>query len=207
MGIAVANKIYSFPMASAIRSWYFILTSENQWCVDMAVSETGFGWTEDRIEILKRLWTEGLSGSQIAHRLGGVTRNAVIGKVHRLGLTGRRARHSTVRRERKPRGLNLPLRPTRVFNRRRQDVAALMRPPTQVQVVREVIRRLAEQPVMEAALRVDLLDLRDSMCRFPLGDPQDESFAFCGRRKESDLVPYCGAHCRIAFAPAAPRRK
>ena len=47
------------------------------------------GWTDERVELLKKLWAEGLSASQIAGRLGGVTRNAVIGKVHRLGLSGR----------------------------------------------------------------------------------------------------------------------
>ena len=45
-------------------------------------------WNDERVELLKRLWAEGLSASQIASRLGGVTRNAVIGKVHRLGLSG-----------------------------------------------------------------------------------------------------------------------
>ena len=47
------------------------------------------GWTEERVSLLRKLWTEGLSASQIAKQLGGVTRNAVIGKVHRLGLAGR----------------------------------------------------------------------------------------------------------------------
>src|SRR6476660_1320546 len=47
------------------------------------------GWTDERVEQLKALWSEGLSASQIARALGGVTRNAVIGKVHRLGLAGR----------------------------------------------------------------------------------------------------------------------
>ena len=47
------------------------------------------GWTEERVELLKKLWSEGLSASQIAGQLGGVTRNAVIGKVHRLSLSGR----------------------------------------------------------------------------------------------------------------------
>src|SRR6516165_8514968 len=50
---------------------------------------TQVNWSEDRVEQLKTLWTEGLSASQIARALGGVTRNAVIGKVHRLGLAGR----------------------------------------------------------------------------------------------------------------------
>ena len=47
------------------------------------------GWTDERVETLKKLWLDGLSASQIAKSLGGVTRNAVIGKVHRLGLSGR----------------------------------------------------------------------------------------------------------------------
>src|SRR3569832_30117 len=53
--------------------------------------EAGMGWTDERVELLKKLWQEGLSASQIAKQLGGVTRNAVIGKVHRLGLSGRAA--------------------------------------------------------------------------------------------------------------------
>src|ERR1700741_3654370 len=46
-------------------------------------------WTDERVELLKKLWSDGLSASQIAAELGGITRNAVIGKVHRLGLSGR----------------------------------------------------------------------------------------------------------------------
>ena len=57
------------------------------------------GWTEERVELLKKLWSDGLSASQIAGRLGGITRNAVIGKVHRLGLAGR----ATTSRMRAPR--------------------------------------------------------------------------------------------------------
>ena len=55
-------------------------------------------WTEDRVETLKKLWADGLSASQIAKQLGGVTRNAVIGKVHRLGLSGRAAPSRPARR-------------------------------------------------------------------------------------------------------------
>ena len=55
------------------------------------MTDTGAGWTDERVDLLRRLWDEGLSASQIAAQLGGVTRNAVIGKVHRLGLSGRAA--------------------------------------------------------------------------------------------------------------------
>src|SRR6185436_6426840 len=74
----------------------------------------GMAWNDERVELLKKLWSDGLSASQIAGRLGGVTRNAVIGKVHRLGLSGRattsrmkshrpRVRAQTARRLMKPR--------------------------------------------------------------------------------------------------------
>ena len=53
------------------------------------MSDAGLGWSDERVELLKRLWGDGLSASQIAGQLGGITRNAVIGKVHRLGLAGR----------------------------------------------------------------------------------------------------------------------
>ena len=66
-------------------------------------------WTDDRVEMLKKLWGEGLSASQIAGRLGGVTRNAVIGKVHRLGLSGR----ATTPRTRPPRNRNRIAAPKR----------------------------------------------------------------------------------------------
>src|ERR1044072_1581830 len=61
-------------------------------------------WTDDRVDLLKRLWADGLSASQIAGELGGITRNAVIGKVHRLGLSGRaKSPSSSAPRVRKPR--------------------------------------------------------------------------------------------------------
>src|SRR6201996_4163483 len=60
------------------------------------------GWTDERVELLKKLWQDGLSASQIAKQLGGVTRNAVIGKVHRLGLSGRAAPSQPARPTFKP---------------------------------------------------------------------------------------------------------
>src|SRR3954462_1051819 len=66
--------------------------------------DAGATWTDERVEILKKLWTDGLSASQIANELGNVTRNAVIGKVHRLGLSGRaKSPSSSAPRPRKPR--------------------------------------------------------------------------------------------------------
>src|SRR3954463_9470821 len=71
-------------------------------------------WTDERVELLKKLWTDGLSASQIAAELGGITRNAVIGKVHRLGLAGRaKSPSSATPRPRKPRAHSPMLRVSR----------------------------------------------------------------------------------------------
>src|SRR5712675_2712287 len=70
----------------------------------LSAEEKSMGWTEERVALLTKLWADGLSASQIAAELGGITRNAVIGKVHRLGLSGRaKSPSSTSPRPRKPR--------------------------------------------------------------------------------------------------------
>jgi GcrA cell cycle regulator len=166
------------------------------------------GWTDDRVELLKKLWADGLSASQIASRLGGVTRNAVIGKVHRLGLAGR----ATTSRSRTPRPRNrvshLPLRPTRVQYRTHGNTAlkpvfVAVEHPTVALAVVPVVMPALDAPEV---LRVHLLDLREHMCRWPIGDPQDESFHFCGRQK-AGAVSYCDHHAKQAFQPVTRRRK
>ena len=82
-------------------------------------------WTDDRVELLKKLWADGLSASQIAGELGGITRNAVIGKVHRLGLSGRaKSPSSGAPRPRKARSGGHMLRVSRPAS------AAIPRSPT-----------------------------------------------------------------------------
>lgn len=165
------------------------------------------GWTDNREELLKKLWADGLSAGQISTRLGGVTRSAVLGKVHRLGLMGRTKQRATVPAQRLPRVrvryVHLapkPKRPRQVFTAVECPPAAM----TQIQVVRAIASRVSEETGIPAALRIDLLDLRECMCRWPIGDPKEESFHFCGRAK-ADLISYCDAHARIAYAPSARR--
>jgi len=167
------------------------------------------GWTEERVELLKKLWADGLSASQIAGRLGDVTRNAVIGKVHRLGLAGR-ATTSRMRTARpRNRVAHLPLRPTRVQYRTNGNAALkpvytpVEKPAVALRVVPTVMPQQEDVP---EPLRVSLLDLREDMCRWPIGDPQDENFCFCGHPK-ADGMPYCEHHGKVAFTPAARRKK
>ncbi|MDB5513149.1 MAG: GcrA cell cycle regulator [Enterovirga sp.] len=163
------------------------------------------GWTDDRVEMLSKLWGEGLSASQIAAALGGgVTRNAVIGKVHRLGLSGRaKAGPGVAQRTAKPRAAGVPgaapVAPEalRVAPR---DADQFTRPALSAD------QRWGEETALPESERVSILDLRDSMCRWPLGDPSKPDFAFCGARAVTGL-PYCGHHCRIAYQPATERRR
>ena len=154
--------------------------------------ETVNGWTDDRVATLKKLWLDGLSASQIAKQLGGVTRNAVIGKVHRLGLSGRAAPSQPARPTFKAPRPARPVAPVQAAPRRVEIVQTQIHhapPPTQMQVYRD------EQPGSAT-----VLTLGAHMCKWPIGDPATEGFSFCGRRTGED-GPYCVEHARIAYQP------
>ncbi len=139
-------------------------------------------WTDDRVEQLKNLWTEGLSASQIARALGGVTRNAVIGKVHRLGLAGR----ASPSRSERPR---LPMAP-------KISMRSHVPPPPIVE----------EDPLtFDDGSHATALTINDRMCRWPIGDPSADEFHFCGRAPKGGS-PYCEAHARKAYQPQQQRR-
>jgi GcrA cell cycle regulator len=160
-------------------------------------------WTDERVELLKKLWADGLSASRIAAELGGVSRNSVIGKVHRLGLSGRaKSASASVPRQRKP----------RVHH---QHMMRIARPGVRGNTA------LAPMPVYEADLepepevieniipigqRCTILELTESTCRWPIGDPSAVDFFFCGGKTVEGL-PYCGYHSRIAYQPVSERRR
>jgi GcrA cell cycle regulator len=152
------------------------------------------GWTDERVETLKKLWLDGLSASQIAKQLGGVTRNAVIGKVHRLGLSGRATPSQPQRPAfRAPR----PARPAAPAPRRMEQpkVAAPISIGGPVAPTPPYVPMLPEEPGMAT-----VLTLGAHMCKWPIGDPSSDSFTFCGRRMDAD-GPYCLEHARVAYQP------
>jgi GcrA cell cycle regulator len=152
------------------------------------------GWTDERVETLKKLWLDGLSASQIAKQLGGVTRNAVIGKVHRLGLSGRAApshpSRPAFKQPRPPRPISMPAPRQR---------AAEPRPAAPVPAVRQV-------PFVELPGTATVLTLGAHMCKWPIGDPSTDDFTFCGRRATEER-PYCIDHARVAYAPPQGKKK
>jgi GcrA cell cycle regulator len=151
-------------------------------------------WTDERVETLRKLWTDGLSASQIAKQLGGVTRNAVIGKVHRLGLAGRAT----------------PSRPAKRIVRTHRPRLHVGVGPSRPRTIASLAPLAELPPPLEPMAQPDgtvasVLTVTDRMCRWPIGDPADATFAFCGR--EVCDGPYCSEHARLGFQPQRPRAR
>ncbi|UPT99329.1 GcrA family cell cycle regulator [Bradyrhizobium barranii subsp. apii] len=169
-------------------------------------------WSDDRVEQLKKLWEAGLSASRIAAELGSdISRNAVIGKIHRLGLSGRTKGHETkARRSRTPRPSS-PAPSRRVLALRQAiDAATDDTHAANLEAAAEfdpaaISVSDAEIP---AEVRVkSILDLQDGDCRFPIGEVGTEAFYFCGRGgRKLDGLPYCARHARVAYTSRAERR-
>jgi GcrA cell cycle regulator len=163
------------------------------------MTDVGGTWTEERVEQLKKLWSDGFSASQIAAEIGSVTRNAVIGKIHRLGLSGRgKTKAALPARGRKPArapmGVAQPSAPTPAV----VAPAPLSIEPTPLANFDDVVVPIAQC--------VTIMELRESMCRWPMGDPTKPEFRFCGARSVTGL-PYCTHHARIAYQPIADRKR
>ena len=154
-------------------------------------------WTDERVETLKKMWAEGQSASQIAKELGGVTRNAVIGKVHRLGLSGRAAPSK-------------PARPAFKAPRPARPAAAAPAAPRRVAEPAAPAAAAAPAPapvryVEEAPGTATVLTLGAHMCKWPIGDPSSDSFTFCGRRQDEGV--YCLEHARVAYQPVQTKKR
>ncbi len=181
------------------------------------------GWTDERVETLKKLWMEGLSASQIAGELGeGVTRNAVIGKVHRLKLSARAKPTNSTPRAR-PAARPTPRRvasPSAGMSSRGGGAAAKMR-STMSRPQSIGATALAHNPEMEAQLyvapmvaelfipedkRLSLLQLTEATCKWPIGDPLNKDFYFCGQHS-LEAKPYCEFHSKRAYHQVEKKRR
>lgn len=184
-------------------------------------------WTDERVDLLKKLWGEGKSASRIAKELGGVTRNAVIGKVHRLGLSNRTSGGDKVPKPKtekesiaaktqpepqaaKPEPDRTPVAP---------QPTVLSKPPSPTQIV-PAEKRLPPQPnvneispaalashreVRKKALRLSLMELTERTCKWPFGDPASDDFWFCGLPVEPGKC-YCKPCAEVAYQSAPARR-
>lgn len=166
-------------------------------------------WTDERVELLKKLWAEGLSASQIASRLGGVTRNAVIGKVHRLKLSSRGRASASQPRAKKVssgNGVRAAARPARTVTVTATVGATALAAQFDAEPVAQQMLRPVENVVIPISRRLGLLQLTERTCKWPNGDPLDEDFSFCGN-EAGESGPYCGYHSKMAYQPASERRR
>ena len=187
-------------------------------------------WTDERVEMLKKMWGEGQSASQIAKELGGVTRNAVIGKVHRLGLSNRATASATAKPEPKAKAAPRPQPAAKQVDAKPAKPAAEKKPaahvsaaesqsPSHLQVI-PAEKPLPPQPtaneispealashreVQKKALRLSLMQLTEKTCKWPFGDPATDDFWFCGLPVEPGKC-YCKPCAEIAYQPASARR-
>ncbi len=188
-------------------------------------------WTEERVATLTKMWGEGQSASQIAKELGGVTRNAVIGKVHRLGLSNRTTTKAAAKpakpapkpkpkatAKEKPAPREIPDKPApalktkteipavRDIPRKRPIITAgkpLPPQPSASEVSAEALANVAE--IEKKAKKLTLMQLTERTCKWPIGDPATDDFYFCGHPVQAGK-PYCETHVAVAFQPMSSRR-
>lgn len=141
-------------------------------------------WTEEMIENLKQMWKEGLTTNEIAKRLG-VSKNSIVGKVHRL---------------------NLKARPSPI--KKKEDVAPIENLATKEEKNKpssKTIKKVSISPVNISSTKetkknqcLKLTELDNHTCRWPLGDPRDDNFCFCGKAVRGGQT-YCEEHSAIAY--------
>jgi GcrA cell cycle regulator len=137
-------------------------------------------WTDERVRALTRLWRDGKSASEVARTLGGVTRNAVIGKVHRLGLGGRVT----------------PSPPRRAASRPRVAKPRRLRPRAEARL------RQTPEPLPQVG-SATVATVRRGQCRWPIGEPGADDFRLCGA--PACRGAYCAPHGQVAYRPATKR--
>jgi GcrA cell cycle regulator len=155
---------------------------------------SGQAWTPERDNLLRKWCAEGRSGGYMALQLGGLTRNAVIGRMHRIGLKRvGSARTSTRFSYAKP-------KPKRKSQPGPKTGFAFGRGYVSEDVTPGPIDTTPLPSDPPPSKRVSLSDLNVTTCRWPLGHPSDPDFGFCGAKPLFDC-PYCAPHARVAYVP------
>ncbi|MSO71056.1 MAG: GcrA cell cycle regulator [Alphaproteobacteria bacterium] len=155
-------------------------------------------WTEEKVGLLRDCWGQGLSASQIADRLGDVTRNAVIGKAHRLGLDSRPSPIRTLLPGEQPR----PRAPRKPSTRSTQRISMAKLLGGQVHRLNGHRPRsnggASRADVVRAAAQHYVTDPKGPACKWPIGDPKEADFHFCTSQSAINR-PYCPEHCAVAY--------
>ncbi|MDH5722236.1 MAG: GcrA family cell cycle regulator [Alphaproteobacteria bacterium] len=151
-------------------------------------------WTDERVALLKKLWGEGRTAAEIAKDLGGVTRNAVIGKAHRLKLS---SRISPIQQNTK----KVVLKTSSEANNNVSRSSKV----THISPVEVLEKKLKTVTRARPEKLYSLMDLKPRACRWPEGDPKEDDFGFCGAESLAGL-PYCQEHAQLAYQAATRNR-
>lgn len=144
-------------------------------------------WTDEVVEELKKMWDRGMTTGQIAKALN-VTKNSIIGKVHRLCLT---ARPSPIKKM--PAGEKS--KQTTTSSKNSRTSASTSQSTVKTQAVENVV---SSSPTVAEETNIPLVKLDNHTCRWPLGDPRDDDFCFCGKRVKTGQT-YCEEHAAVAY--------
>lgn len=161
-------------------------------------------WTDERIALLKKMWKEGKSAAEIAKTLGkGVTRNAVIGKAHRMGLSGRPSPIKKPAPASKKEAAAAPARKESKDVKKAAPPAGGKANPALAKEAEEL--KKIEKEIVPLGGGVSLLELTERMCKWPIGDPREADFTFCGRGIRVG-TPYCPDHASMAYQSSSRSR-
>lgn len=149
-------------------------------------------WTEEMVEGLRQMWLEGLTANEIAKKLG-VSKNSIVGKVHRLCLKARPSPIKKKEDEAAP----------------AEEIAAeapVIETPEEILPEEEKPAAEVKAPkkVHKGGHHVKLMELDSHTCRWPLGDPRDEDFCFCGKKVRMGQT-YCEEHANMAYVKATKK--
>tara|TARA_B100000902_G_C27241347_1_gene880147 strand:+ start:75 stop:569 length:495 start_codon:yes stop_codon:yes gene_type:complete len=138
-------------------------------------------WTEEKVAKLKELWGKGNTASQIAEIIGGISRNAVIGKAHRLNLSAK-------------------IKTRTATSNQNFDNSILDKNSNSKRIRRSKFKSLIIEKDFEPENPKQLEELDENSCKWPIGHPDEKSFYFCGRSSMKDFS-YCKLHILYAFQP------
>lgn len=162
-------------------------------------------WTDEAVEELKRMWDRGMTTGQIAKALG-VTKNSIIGKVHRLCLTARPSpiKKASVSSDKPTEKVEKTKKVTKSPKKAEKTEKIEKAENTKSESSAIVVEVKKDSPASAEETNIPLVKLDNHTCRWPLGDPKDDDFCFCGRKIKTGQT-YCEEHAAIAYVKAGKR--